>query len=60
MRIGGRKCRSWRLKKKYNKWFDWCIEDLLKSTIEAITPGELEKMSSYQGYDFTRLWRHVK
>lgn len=42
-RVGGRKRRAWRLKKKYDKWFMWSIEDLLVCTLKELPQGMLEQ-----------------
>lgn len=54
--VGGKKHRSWRLKKKYNKWFQSWIHTFIRITLEEIPKEFFERMFDLEVYDFSRLY----
>ena len=55
--VGGKKRRAWRLKKKYNKWFNAIISELVGITLQDIPQGVFEIAWSQQVYGFIRLYK---
>ena len=52
--VGGKKRRSWRLKKKYNKWSMKIIQDFTTIALKEIPNKFFEDAFSIQDYCFTR------
>lgn len=38
-RVGGKKRRAWRLKKKYHKWFDQALLEVITDTLAEMPQG---------------------
>ena len=56
-RPGGHRCRAWRLKKKYNKWFSHILQVLIKDTLADLPQGLFENAFSNLDYDFCRFYK---
>jgi len=54
--IGGRKCKSWRLKKKYYKFLRTFAIEALTETLEQLPKNLFEQALCYPAYDITRLF----
>ena len=55
--VGGKKRKSWRLKKKYNKWFMELVQSFVTITLKEM-PNELFMDTlSTQDYEIMRLYK---
>ena len=59
-RKDGTKYRSWRVRKKhataYSGMLKLMTRDIIKTTLNNILPGELERVFAHNTYDFTRIF----
>lgn len=56
-RPGGHRCRAWRLKKKYEKWFFRVIQNILTDILSEIPQGLFENTWSAWNYNFCRIYK---
>ena len=54
---GGHKRKSWRLKKKYAKWFNLIVQEVTIETLRNLPQGFLDSAFINSTYDITRIYK---
>jgi hypothetical protein len=55
--VGGRRRRSWRLKKKHSKWFFKVMLDITNATLQDLPQNLFGMVHSLHDYEFIRLYK---